>query len=274
VLGRLLGPGGSHGDLHMSNRKTIASLLLAAAAVTGIAIAQDTTPAQPATIPGKDIINKPKEVIKDAEEIAKKKAEQAAKDAEQAAKKAAEGATNGVADASDPMAQWAKANMPTKEHAQLIADMLGEWTVENEVTFAPGAPAEKSTGTAKCEPMFGGRFVKMDYDGVMMGQPFKGFSIWGYNTPSGKFENTWIDNSSVGMMYSTGVKQADGSVEWTGTWTDPITKETKTSRSVTKMTDKNTMVYEAYDKTTDGTEFKMMTVTYTRVKGMGAEGAK
>ncbi|HLP83784.1 MAG TPA: DUF1579 domain-containing protein [Phycisphaerales bacterium] len=254
----------------MSNRKTIASLLLAAAAVTGIAIAQDTTPA---TTPAVDPIHKPKEVIRDAEEVAKKKAEYAKQEAEKAAKQAEAQAGN-AADVNDPMAQWAKANMPTKEHAQLIADMLGEWTVENEVVFAPGAPAEKSTGTAKCEPIFGGRFVKMDYDGVMMGQPFKGFSLWGYNTPAGKFESTWIDNSSVGMMYSTGVKQADGSVEWTGTWTDPITKESKTSRSVTRMADKNTMVYEAYDKTTDGTEFKMMTVTYTRVKGMGAENTK
>jgi hypothetical protein len=40
------------------------------------------------------------------------------------------------------------------------------------------------------------------------------------------------------------------------------------------MTEKNVMVYDAFDKTTDGTEFKMMTVTYTRVKGMGAENAK
>ncbi len=248
-------------------RKTIASLLLAAAAVTGIAIAQDTTPA---TTPGKDLINKPKEVIKDAEEVAKKKAAQA----EEAAQQAAQQAEQAAVDPNDPMAMWTKANMPTKEHAQLIADMLGEWTVENEVTFAPGAPVEKSTGTAKCEPIFGGRFVKMDYDGNMMGQPFKGFSLWGYNTPSGKFESTWIDSTSVGMMYSTGVKQADGSIEWTGSWVDPITKETKTSRAVTKMTDKNTMVYEAFDKTTDGTEFKMMTVTYTRVKGMGAENTK
>ncbi len=251
-------------------RKTIASLLLAAAAVTGLAIAQDTTPA---TTPGKDLINKPKEVIKDAEEVAKKKAAQAEEAAQKAAEQAGQQAEQAV-DPNDPMAMWTKANMPTKEHAQLIADMLGEWTVENEVTFAPGAPVEKSTGTAKCEPIFGGRFVKMDYDGNMMGQPFKGFSLWGYNTPSGKFESTWIDSTSVGMMYSTGVKQADGSIEWTGTWVDPITKETKTSRSVTKMTDKNTMVYEAFDKTTDGTEFKMMTVTYTRVKGMGAEGTK
>jgi hypothetical protein len=253
-------------------RKTIASLLLAAAAVTGLAIAQDTTPA---TTPGKDLINKPKEVIKDAEEVAKKKAQQAQEEAEKAAKTAHEAApqVNG-GNENDPMALWAKANMPTKEHAQLIADMLGEWTVENEVMFAPGAPVEKSAGTAKCEPIFGGRFVKMDYEGTMMGQPFKGFSLWGYNTPSGKFESTWIDSTSVGMMSSTGTKQADGSIEWTGTWVDPITKETKTSRSVTKMTDKNTMVYEAFDKTTDGTEFKMMTVTYTRVKGMGAEGTK
>lgn len=256
----------------MQRKTLIASLLLAAAAtVTGIAIAQDTAPA---TTPAKDTINKPKEVIKDAEEVARKKAEQAQQEAELAAKKAMQDAAPQGMDANDPMAMWTKANMPTKEHAQLIADMLGEWTVENEVTFAPGAPVEKSTGTAKCEPIFGGRFVKMDYDGSMMGQPFKGFSLWGYNTPSGKFESTWIDSSSVGMMYSTGMKQADGSVEWTGTWVDPITKETKTSRSVTKMTDKNTMVYEAYDKTTDGTEFKMMTVTYTRVKGMGAEGTK
>lgn len=252
-------------------RKTIASLLLAAAAVTGIAIAQDTTPA---TTPGKDLINKPKEVIKDAEEVAKKKAAQAEEAAQKAAQQAGQQAEQAAVDPNDPMAMWTKANMPTKEHAQLIADMLGEWTVENEVTFAPGAPVEKSTGTAKCEPIFGGRFVKMDYDGNMMGQPFKGFSLWGYNTPSGKFESTWIDSTSVGMMYSTGVKQADGSIEWTGTWVDPITKETKTSRAVTKMTDKNTMVYEAFDKTTDGTEFKMMTVTYTRVKGMGAENTK
>jgi hypothetical protein len=282
VFGLMMGPGAAAptGDSHMFQRKTIASLLLAAAAVTGIAFAQDTNPA---TAPAKDMLEKQKQVVKDAEETAKKKAEQAVKEADISAKKAAQDAADAAAKAgktgeaageANPMEAWAKANMPQKEHAKLIADMLGEWTVVNEVTFAPGMPVEKSTGTAKCEPMFGGRFVKMDFEGEMMGQPFKGFSLWGYNTPAGKFESTWIDNSTVGMMYSTGTQLADGTIEWTGTYTDPITKQTKTSRSTTKMTEKNVMVYDAFDKTTDGTEFKMMTVTYTRVKGMGAENAK
>jgi len=168
---------------------------------------------------------------------------------------------------ADMMDAWMQANKPGKEHAELVGNRVGDWNVQCKFMM-PGMPAQESTAKAACRAMpgMGGRFVQMDYDGEMMGFPFKGVGIYGFNNATKKYESVWFDSTSTNMMISTGEKKADGSIEWRSEYMDPMTKEMKKSRMVDRFPDRDTMVFEMYEVNTDGTEFKAMELTYTRVK--------
>jgi hypothetical protein len=67
------------------------------------------------------------------------------------------------------------------------------------------------------------------------------------------------------MMFFTGTKQADGTIHMTSTYTDPMSGQEKTARSVLTIKSKDQMLFEMYEKGTDGAEFKNFEMTYTRV---------
>ncbi|MFO0856731.1 MAG: DUF1579 domain-containing protein [Phycisphaerales bacterium] len=168
---------------------------------------------------------------------------------------------------SDPMKEWIKANMPGKNHAFLLGNMLGEWEAKSQFWMQPNSQPQSSTGTCVCTQQMTGRFVQMEHTGEMMGMPFKGLGYFGYDNATEKFQNVWMDSSSTGMMMSIGSKEGDNKLTWTGSYTDPMSKQLKTSRSTTTFTDRNTMVFEMFETWTDGTEFKTLEITYTRKPG-------
>ncbi len=176
-------------------------------------------------------------------------------------------AQNSQNNTNDPMKEWIKVNMPGKNHAFLLGNMLGEWNASSKLWLQPNSEPQSSEGTCVCTPMMTGRFVQMEHSGEMMGLPFKGLGYFGYNNASEKFENVWMDSSSTSLMVSTGGKQNDNTVVWTGNYVDPMTKQTKTSKSTTRFVGQNEMVFEMYETWTDGTEFKTLEITYTRQPG-------
>ncbi len=172
---------------------------------------------------------------------------------------------NAQPEGENPMDAWKKFNQPGKEHLFLTKNMVGEWTCNTKFWMAPNTDAVSSTATARFSPAMNGRFVMQEHNGEFMGNKFRGLGFCGYNNGAKCFESFWIDNESTLMLMSTGTQQADGSIEWKGTYTDPMSGEKKTSRSVTRFPADNTIVYEMYDNTSDGTEFKSLEVTYTRI---------
>jgi hypothetical protein len=85
-------------------------------------------------------------------------------------------------------AAWAPPK-PTAEHAQ-IAQWVGNW--DATVNTYDGGKAQTSKGTLACRSI-GGLWVVGDFKGEMMGAPFEGHQIIGYDTAKKKFVNVWID---------------------------------------------------------------------------------
>lgn len=168
-------------------------------------------------------------------------------------------------EANNPLDEWKAFNQPSKEHVMLAKNMAGNWNATTKFWMAPNTEAVTSTGTAQFSPVMGARFIMQEQTGEFAGQKFKGLGFFGYNNGAKCFESFWIDNESTLMLMSTGTQQADGSIEWKGTYTDPMSGEKRTSRSVTRFPAENTFVYEMYEKGSDGTEFKSLEVTYTRI---------
>lgn len=99
---------------------------------------------------------------------------------------------------ADMMAAW-QAHAKTGEKHELLNSLVGEWDVESTLWMAPGAPPISSKGSASAEWILDGKFIQENYRGDMMGTPFTGMSLMGYDNFKKKYVGIWIDsmNSSL-----------------------------------------------------------------------------
>ncbi|HZF98871.1 MAG TPA: DUF1579 domain-containing protein [Pseudoxanthomonas sp.] len=161
------------------------------------------------------------------------------------------------------MAAYQKAGAPGPEHARL-AKMAGSYDFVVRTWQTPGAPPTTDTGTAVRRMTLGGRVMVEETSAQMMGQPFSGVGMHGYDNVSGKHWATWNDSMSTGVMLSEGTCDAQGACTYTGSWNDPITKGRVTARMTSRWTGTDTEVFEMHGPAPDGKEMKMMEITYTR----------
>lgn len=110
----------------------------------------------------------------------------------------------------------------------------------------------------------GGRYQKSEHKGMMMGMPFEGMSLVGYDNATKKFQNIWIDNMGTGIMVMEGTwDDAANAVNLHGTMVDPISGKEMKVREVFKFIDDNNQLLEMYN-TVEGKEFKSMEIKFTR----------
>lgn len=165
---------------------------------------------------------------------------------------------------ADQMHAWEQANKVGESQTALAIHMVGEWKSVSTFWMTPDAPAQTSEGTAKFSSIMGGRFVEQDFEGNMFGKTFKGRAWFGFNNASRQFENVWIDSESTGLLFMSGTKDSAGTINWSGPMIDPNSGQKVTIKAKTSWRDKNTMVYEMFENTSDGKEFRTLEVVYTR----------
>ena len=161
------------------------------------------------------------------------------------------------------MEAYIKAGTPGAVHAQL-AKTVGNYDLAIKHWPAPGAEASVEKGTATRKMVLEGRVLVEDMSSTMMGQPFTGHGMHGYDNVTGKHWSTWNDSMSTGLMTSEGSCDANMACSFTGSWVDPVKKTTVTSRMTSRWTSPTTEVFEMYGPAPDGKEFKMMEITYTK----------
>ena len=176
--------------------------------------------------------------------------------------------TAGTMSAEDKamMEAMIKAGTPGANH-QMLSSIAGNWTFKNRMWMNPTAPPTESTGTVTYTTLFDGRFVQGQYRGDMMGMPFEGVGLMGYDNTSQRFQATWIDNMGTTIMYMTGqYDPATKALTYTGQMDDPVKPGTKVSvREVVRLVSPDSHVMEWYE-TRDGKETKTMEITYNRAK--------
>ena len=93
----------------------------------------------------------------------------------------------------------------TGVHAQL-ARLVGEWSGTTKTWFEPDVVADESPMTGTMRPALGGRFIVHEYTGQLMGKPFEGLAIYGFDLATNKFQSAWADSfhMSTGIMFSEG----------------------------------------------------------------------
>jgi Protein of unknown function (DUF1579) len=161
------------------------------------------------------------------------------------------------------MEAYMKAGTPGAPH-QLLAASAGSYDLKIKSWHTPGAPAMEDTGTATRTMVLGGRVRVEQVSASMMGMPFTGHGMVGFDNVSGKYWSTWNDSMSTGIMMSEGTCDASGACSFTGTWNDAVKKGPVTARMTARWPSPTTEVFELYGPGRDGKEMKMMEIVYTK----------
>jgi hypothetical protein len=163
----------------------------------------------------------------------------------------------------EQMAAWQEAISPGSHHKQL-KHLVGEWDTKVTTWDGPGTEGTTSQGKAKCEMVLGGRFVVQHMTGEMMGMPFEGMGIVGYDNATKQHTSVWMDNMGTQMMYTEGSCENHCKMETHhGSFPGPSGQEMK-FRMLTNIIDEKKHTMEMYLVGEDGKEFKHMEVVYTR----------
>ena len=160
-----------------------------------------------------------------------------------------------------------KENMTISEQHKMLAKAAGTWTGDVTMWMADGAPPMKSTSTTVTKSIYGGLYQQTNHSGDMMGMPFEGMSLMGYDNLKKEFFSTWIDNMGSGIYVSTGAwDAATKTINLTGTMRCMNGQDAQ-MREVFIMTDDDHQTMEMYgpDPKT-GKEYKSMEIKYTRKK--------
>lgn len=167
----------------------------------------------------------------------------------------------------EEMAAWEKAMTPGEPHKRMAAQE-GSWESTGKMWMDPSQPATEMKGAAKFRMIFGGRYQIQEYTGEMMGMPFEGMSISGYDNVRKKYFSTWIDSMGTGVMNSEGTADEKGTVTYHGMMTDPATGgDCKVRMVFPAAKDKDSIAFEMYVDDGKGKgEVKCMEMNYTRKK--------
>lgn len=162
------------------------------------------------------------------------------------------------------MALWQKLAQPGEPH-KLFAGLAGSWTTTTKEWMESGKPPTESTGTAEMKMLLDGRFLYQEYHAQMMGQPFSGIGIDGYDNVTKKYVTAWIDTMGTGIFMMEGTASADGkTITLKGSHPEPGGGK-MSHRAVWKIQDANNQTFEMYGTHGHGgKEMKFLEIVYTR----------
>ena len=161
------------------------------------------------------------------------------------------------------MELWKQLATPGEPH-KMLASLAGSWTTKAKEWMEPGKRATESEGTAEIKTLMDGRFIYQEYRGTMMGQPYSGIGIDGYDNMKKKYVTAWMDSMGTGLFIMEGTAGADGrTITLKGSHPEPGGGQMH-HRAVWKIADSNTQTFEMYGTHHGQKESKVLEITYTR----------
>jgi len=168
-------------------------------------------------------------------------------------------------DMEHTMEVYRKVGTPGAPHKQL-ASLAGHWTTRTRAWMEPGKPPVEGKGTCEQKMILDGHYLQQEYTGEMMGSPFTGINLIGYDNHVKKYVSTWIDSMSTAIYYFQGKASADGkTITQEASYDDPV-RGPMAWRSVTRIVNENTLEMEMFLTPKGGKEEKMMEMTVARAK--------
>jgi hypothetical protein len=175
-------------------------------------------------------------------------------------------AVTAMPDSATMMKNWQAYATPGDMH-KMMSSWSGTWDAEVSSWYTPGMPPEKSKATAVNTSIMDGRYHRSVHKGSMMGMPFNGESIMGYDNAKKKFISTWVDNMGTGIMMMEGTWDSTSKkIMMSGQCIDPSagTDKMMTMKEVFSIIDDKTQMLEMYGPGPDGKEYKLMEIKLTK----------
>ena len=165
----------------------------------------------------------------------------------------------------DMMKLWMEMNAPGEEHEKL-SENVGFYKYVSTFWMSPDAPPTQTEGTTKVKAIMDGRYFIEKHKGDMMGMPFHGMSLYGYDKIKKEYSSIWIDNMGTGIMYFSGTMNADGNMVSKAKAINPMTGMEETHKVVHKDTENGWEMdyYIMNEQMGDG--FKSMHIVYERAE--------
>ena len=101
------------------------------------------------------------------------------------------------------MKQMKAAGTPGPAH-KALGEFVGNWKAEVKCWFEPGSEPNVSQATSKVDWTLDGHFLQEEFKGDMMGQPFTGRTLLGFDNIKQKFNSVWVDSLHTSMFVSEG----------------------------------------------------------------------
>ena len=161
----------------------------------------------------------------------------------------------GSVQAQDPMAMMA----PGEEHGT-FKQYVGEWKAEIKTYMAPGADPMVVEGTSTYELVLDGRYLKQTLEATMMGMPYNGIGMTGFDRFGKVYQMVWMDSMGTTMTTSESSTMDDMSAKIR----NPMTGDEIPTRMITKVIDDNKHVFEMHAPGPGGKEMKTLEIVYTR----------
>ena len=167
-------------------------------------------------------------------------------------------------DKQDMMKKMEAAGTPGPAHKALDA-FVGNWKAEVKCWMEPGGEPNVSQGTAKSKWTLNGRFLEEEFQGEMMGKPFHGRSLMGFDNTKQTFNSVWVDDLHTSMFTSEGKGESGNKViTLEGKATCPATgRKDIPMKQVIRAISPDKHVFEMFDGS-KGPNAKTLEITYTR----------
>ncbi|MEJ2085740.1 MAG: DUF1579 domain-containing protein [Acidobacteriota bacterium] len=152
-------------------------------------------------------------------------------------------------------------SIPGEPH-ELLATTVGSWDVTIRIWSDPdpeAEPASETEGTAVGRWILGERFVETLYEGEVLGRPFEGLKIEGFEKAIEKYVSTWRDNlGTYTLVFKGECEESCRERTMDATFTDPVSKLPFRLKGVTTIEDEDNYTYQSFVITPNGQEFKNM----------------
>jgi len=139
----------------------------------------------------------------------------------------------------------------------------GKWDIS---TIIMGMPPE--TGTQSIKWILDGRYLQSNVNATMMGQPYEGLGLLGYDNYKKKYTSTWCASNSTTLLTSEGLADQTGKViTLFGTmdeWMDGT--HDKAVKYVYRIIDEDTYEFEIHDLSIVPGDTKVISMISTRKK--------
>jgi Protein of unknown function (DUF1579) len=148
------------------------------------------------------------------------------------------------------------------QHHEMLAGLVGKW--KTSMTMMGMAP---TPGTAEYTSILGGRYIQQTFEGSMMGRPYSGMGLLGYDNYKKKFTSTFIDSLSTTKNHAEGLLDQTGKIiSFYGSMDEYLTGEhDKPVKYVLDMTDPERVVFEVHDLAI-GVNSKVVEIVYERIR--------